>query len=226
MSRFEGKSVLVTGGSSGIGLAAASAYAREGARVVITGRNGAPLEKVVGQLAGRGLTAISDTSDADAPEQLVEYLKGHGIGPRRRFHQRRHYRVLAVHSYDRGFLGPNIQHQRERRLFATAGHLPLLNPGAAILLNGSINAHIGAPGTSVYAASKAALISLAKTLSAELVHRGVRVNVISQGPVQTLLYAKLGLDQLSIEAANAQIEAKSQSAASASPKKWPPPFFI
>ena len=60
---------------------------------------------------------------------------------------------------------------------------PLLNPGAAIVLNGSINAHIGMPNSSVYAASKAALISLAKTLSAELLSRGVRVNVISPGPV-------------------------------------------
>ena len=59
--------------------------------------------------------------------------------------------------------------------------LPLLNHGAAIVLNGSINAHIGMPNTSVYAASKAASISLAKTLSAELLSRGVRVNVVSPG---------------------------------------------
>ena len=74
----------------------------------------------------------------------------------------------------------------------------LLNPGAAIVLNGSINAHIGMPNSSVYAASKAALISLAKTLSAELLSRGVRVNVISPGPVQTPIYRRLGVpaDQL------------------------------
>jgi NAD(P)-dependent dehydrogenase (short-subunit alcohol dehydrogenase family) len=66
--------------------------------------------------------------------------------------------------------------------------------GAAIVLNGSINAHIGMPSSSVYAASKAALISFAKTLSAELVGQGVRVNVVSPGPVTTPLYGRLGLE--------------------------------
>jgi NAD(P)-dependent dehydrogenase (short-subunit alcohol dehydrogenase family) len=69
----------------------------------------------------------------------------------------------------------------------------LLNPGCAIVLNGSINAHIGVANSSVYAASKAALISMAKTLSSELLSRGIRVNVISPGPVETPLYHKLGL---------------------------------
>ena len=75
-----------------------------------------------------------------------------------------------------------------------------------MILNGSINAHIGMPASSVYAASKAALISLAKTLSAELIARGVRVNVVSPGPVTTPLYGKLGMepDQLSEVAAGIQ----------------------
>jgi NAD(P)-dependent dehydrogenase (short-subunit alcohol dehydrogenase family) len=86
--------------------------------------------------------------------------------------------------------------------------LPLLNKGASIVMNGSINAHIGMPASSVYAASKAALISLAKTLSAELLPQGVRVNVVSPGPVQTPLYGKLGLDAAALEATAAQILAQ------------------
>jgi NAD(P)-dependent dehydrogenase (short-subunit alcohol dehydrogenase family) len=84
--------------------------------------------------------------------------------------------------------------------------LPCLNSGAAIVLNGSINAHIGMPHTSVYAASKAALISLAKTLSSELLSKGIRVNVVSPGPVSTPLYGRLGLpaEQLSEVAAGIQ----------------------
>jgi NAD(P)-dependent dehydrogenase (short-subunit alcohol dehydrogenase family) len=80
--------------------------------------------------------------------------------------------------------------------------------GGAIVLNGSINAHIGMPNSSVYAASKAALISLAKTLSAELLPQGVRVNVVSPGPVSTPLYGKLGLapDQLQAMAAGIQTQ--------------------
>jgi len=83
-----------------------------------------------------------------------------------------------------------------------------LNDGAAIVINGSINAHIGMPGSSVYAASKAALISLAKTLSAELLPRGIRVNVVSPGPITTPLYGKLGMDQAALEATAAQIQAQ------------------
>ncbi len=72
--------------------------------------------------------------------------------------------------------------------------LPLLNAGASIVLNGSINAHIGMPMSSLYAASKAAFVSFAKTLSAELLPCGVRVNVVSPGSVTTPLHEKLGLD--------------------------------
>jgi NAD(P)-dependent dehydrogenase (short-subunit alcohol dehydrogenase family) len=90
--------------------------------------------------------------------------------------------------------------------FTIQALVPLFNPGAAIILNGSINAHIGMPHSSVYAASKAALISFAKTLSAELVGRGVRVNVVSPGPVTTPLYGRLGLpaDALNEMAGNIQ----------------------
>jgi NAD(P)-dependent dehydrogenase (short-subunit alcohol dehydrogenase family) len=76
---------------------------------------------------------------------------------------------------------------------------------ASIVLNGSINARIGMPNASVYAASKAALISLAKNLSAELLPRGIRVNVVSPGPVQTPLYGKLGLDAATLDATAAAI---------------------
>jgi NAD(P)-dependent dehydrogenase (short-subunit alcohol dehydrogenase family) len=86
--------------------------------------------------------------------------------------------------------------------------LPRLNQGAAIVLNGSINAHIGMPNTTVYAASKAAMISLAKTLSSELLSRGIRVNVVSPGPVTTHLLDRLGLpaEQLSEVAAGIQAQ--------------------
>ena len=86
--------------------------------------------------------------------------------------------------------------------------LPLFNTGASIVINGSINARIGMPNTSVYAASKAAVISLAKTLSAELLPRGVRVNVVSPGPVATPIYGKLGLDATTLEATAAQIQSQ------------------
>jgi NAD(P)-dependent dehydrogenase (short-subunit alcohol dehydrogenase family) len=86
--------------------------------------------------------------------------------------------------------------------------LPVLGLGASIVLNGSINAHIGMPQSSVYAASKAALISLARTLSAELVPLGARVNVVSPGPVRTPLYGKLGLDDQGMASTLSSIESQ------------------
>ena len=86
--------------------------------------------------------------------------------------------------------------------------LPRLNSGASIVLNGSINARIGMPNASIYAASKAALISLAKNLSAELLPRGIRVNVVSPGPVATPLYGKLGLDAENLKATAAQVQSQ------------------
>jgi NAD(P)-dependent dehydrogenase (short-subunit alcohol dehydrogenase family) len=86
--------------------------------------------------------------------------------------------------------------------------LPLLNPGTSIVLNGSINARIGMPMSSVYAASKAALISLARTLSGELVSSGIRVNVVSPGPVTPPLYGKLGLEADTLSATAAQIQSQ------------------
>ena len=77
-------------------------------------------------------------------------------------------------------------------LFLVQALLPILGNPASVVLNGSINAHLGMPGSIVYASSKAALVSLAKTLSGELISRGIRVNVISPGPVTTPLHGKLG----------------------------------
>ena len=77
--------------------------------------------------------------------------------------------------------------------FTIQKSLPLLNDNASIVLNTSINAHIGMPNSSIYAASKAAVISFARTISAELVGRGIRVNALSPGPVQTPIYDRWGL---------------------------------
>jgi NAD(P)-dependent dehydrogenase (short-subunit alcohol dehydrogenase family) len=84
--------------------------------------------------------------------------------------------------------------------------LPIFFNPASIILNASINAHIGMPNTSIYGASKAALLSLARTLSGELIPRGIRVNAISPGPIRTPLYEKLGLSKADLEATSAALQ--------------------
>ncbi|WP_342617111.1 SDR family oxidoreductase [Rhodoferax sp. GW822-FHT02A01] len=208
MNRFEGKNILVTGGSSGIGAAAAIAFAREGARVAITGRDAEGLARVKAELGPNALALVSEAGDVSAQTALVAELQAQmgvidGVfinagtakfGPLAQIDE-----ALWDSSFDTNVKGPYFLIQR----------LAALMPrGGAIVLNGSINAHIGMPNSSVYAASKAALISLAKTLSAELLPQGVRVNVVSPGPVTTPLYGKLGLspDQLQTMATSIQTQ--------------------
>jgi len=89
--------------------------------------------------------------------------------------------------------------------FLVKALLPMFASKASIVLNGSVNAHIGMPNTSVYAATKAALISFVRTLSGELVARGIRVNAVSPGPVSTPLYDKLGLAEADLKQVAASI---------------------
>ncbi|NKF24131.1 SDR family oxidoreductase [Solimonas marina] len=206
MNRFNDKTVLVTGGSSGIGLAAAQAYAAEGARVIITGRDDATLARAREAIGERAVAIRNDAADLGSAQALADAIAAEGLTLDAVFINAgiaKFADVAGVSSelwdliFDTNVKGPFFQIQ---------ALLPLLNPGAAIALNGSINAHIGMPNTTIYAASKAALISLAKTLSGEFLARGIRVNVISPGPVQTPLYGKLGLSGAELDATAAQIQ--------------------
>ncbi|MDR5779302.1 SDR family oxidoreductase [Caballeronia sp. LZ065] len=204
MNRFEGKTVLVTGGNSGIGLAAAQAFAAEGARVVITGRDEASLAEARATLGEHALAIRNVAGTVAAARELAQQLSN------------AHIRLDAVFvNAGIGIFAPFTEIDEKAwddtfsinvkgPYFQIQALLPLFNEGASIVLNGSINAHIGMPTSSVYAASKAALVSLARTLSAELLPRGVRVNVVSPGPVSTPLHEKLGI----VDDARAQLQAQ------------------
>jgi NAD(P)-dependent dehydrogenase (short-subunit alcohol dehydrogenase family) len=208
MKRFEGKSVLVSGGSSGIGLAAAQAFAAEGARVVITGRDATALQQAKATLGDGALAIRNDAGDLAAAKSLAAALADARIKLDAVFINAGIAQFAAYPDVDEALWDRMFDTNVKGAYFSLQALLPRLNAGASIVINGSINAHIGMPNSSVYAASKAALISLAKTLSAELLPRGVRVNVVSPGPVATPLYGKLGLDASTLEATAAQIQAQ------------------
>ncbi|MGN6581362.1 MAG: SDR family oxidoreductase [Bordetella sp.] len=206
MQRFQGKTVLVTGGSTGIGLAAAQAYAAEGARVVITGRDEAALAAAREQI-GRGALAVrNDASSIANAAELASAIRGAGLTLDAVFINAGMARFSALSDADPALWDQIFDTNVKGAYFQLQALLPLLNRGAAIVLNGSVNAHIGMPGSSIYAASKAALISLARTLSGELLSQGIRVNVVSPGPVTTPLYDKLGLDAQALRETSAQIQ--------------------
>ncbi|MES2151662.1 MAG: SDR family oxidoreductase [Pseudomonadota bacterium] len=208
MHRFTNKTVLVTGGNSGIGLATAIQFANEGARVVITGRDQATLDLARTQIGAGAVALRSDQGDIAAAKALAATLREQGITLDAVFVNAGVAKFAPFAKVDEALWDHTFDVNVKGAYFTIQALAPLLNPGAAVILNGSINAHIGMPSSSVYAASKAALISLAKTLSAELVGRGVRVNVVSPGPVSTPLYGRLGLPDAQLGELAAGIEAQ------------------
>ncbi|HTQ55660.1 MAG TPA: SDR family oxidoreductase [Bryobacteraceae bacterium] len=208
MDRLKGMRALITGGTSGIGLETAREFLKEGARVAITGRNPASLEAARKELGNDVLVFASDAGDARDQRRVAETVAGAfgqldvlfanaGIAELRPIEQ---WDEAAVdHSIAINFKGP---------LFLIQALLPVFAKPASIVLNASVNAHIGMPNTSVYGASKAALLSLARTLSGELIGRGIRVNAVSPGPIATPLYAKLGLPESELKTVAAAIRSQ------------------
>ena len=208
MSKFENKTVLVTGGNSGIGLATAKAFVNQGARVIITGRDQKTLDLAREELGSQTIALRNDAGDVGAARELATLLTNRGVTLDAVFINAGVARFGAFDAIDEALWDQTFNTNVKGAYFAIQSLLPLFNEGAAIILNGSINAHIGMPGSSVYAASKAALISFAKTLSSELVGRGIRVNVVSPGPVTTPLYGRLGVPAEQLQEMAAEIQAQ------------------
>lgn len=208
MNRFEQKTVLVTGGTSGIGLAAAAAFAAEGARVIVTGRDAAALEKTRATLGPNALAVQNIAGAPGAAAALADTLNAAGVRLDAVFINAGIAKFATLSEATEDLWDQTFNTNIKGVFFQLQALDPLLNEGASIVLNGSINAHIGMPASSIYSASKAALISLAKTLSAELLPRGIRVNVVSPGPVATPIYEKLGLDPEKLEKTAASIQAQ------------------
>ncbi len=191
-SRFEGKVAVIIGGNSGIGLASAKAFADEGARVVISGRDPDTLRSAAQEI-GRGAVALRcDISNLPEIEPLFARVR-QDCG---------RIDVLFVNAGVGAFLPieavteadwDRIHDTNLKGVFFTVQKaLPLLHQGASIVLTGSIGALKGLPTGSVYAASKAGLRALGRSLAAELVGRGIRVNVVSPGPIETPIIHRTG----------------------------------
>lgn len=208
MKRFEGKTALVTGGNSGIGLATALAFADEGARLVITGRDQPTLDYAKAQLGADAIAVRSDAGRIADAQALVERLKREAILLDAVFINAGIARLAPLEAVNEDIWDQSFNTNVKGPYFLIKALTARLNPGCAIVLNGSINAHIGMPNTSVYSASKAALISLAKTLTSELLNRGIRINVVSPGPTQTALYARLGVPPEELPKVAASIQAQ------------------
>jgi NAD(P)-dependent dehydrogenase (short-subunit alcohol dehydrogenase family) len=185
MGKLEGKVAVITGGSSGMALASAKRFVEEGAYVFVTGRRQKTLDEAV-KLIGRNVTGVrGDAANLDDLDRLFETVKREkgkidilyasaGWGEAAPLGE------ITEEHFDKIF-DLNVR----GTLFAVQKALPLLNDGGSIFMTGSVASLKGFPGFSVYAASKAALRSFARTWLNELKGRNIRVNVLGPGPIAT-----------------------------------------
>lgn len=193
MNRFEDKVVVVTGGNSGIGLAAATAFAREGARVIITGRDPATLEIAEKTIGGRTTAIRSDAGNIDEVRSLAHDIATRTGRVDSVFINAGFAAPAPLEAVDESAFDAMFDVQVKGPFFLVQELAPLMAEGGTIVINGSISARTGTPGMAVYGAAKAGVISLIRNLSAELLPRGIRVNAVSAGPVATPGMDRAGL---------------------------------
>ncbi len=206
MDRLKGKRALITGATSGIGFETARQFLNEGARVAITGRDADSIAAAAKELGAEVLPILSDASDAGAQRAVAETLRAKFGGLDVLFVNAGIADLRPVDQWDAAGFDRSFAINVKGPFFLVQALLPIFANPASIVLNTSVNAHIGMPNTSVYGATKAALLSLARTLSGELIVRGIRVNAVSPGPITTPLYGKLGLSEADLKTVAASIQ--------------------
>jgi NAD(P)-dependent dehydrogenase (short-subunit alcohol dehydrogenase family) len=193
VARLAGKKALVTGGTTGIGFATAKRFLAEGAQVAISGQNQERLQEALSKLGNNAIGVLADLSLANNVQTMVDRVK-------------RDFGSLDILVANAGITKPapvnivdeaHIDEQFDLNFkgvfFTVQKALPILNNPASIVLNTSCLDEMGMPGMSIYSASKAAVRSLARSFSVELVGQGIRVNAVSPGPIETPIYSKLGM---------------------------------
>jgi NAD(P)-dependent dehydrogenase (short-subunit alcohol dehydrogenase family) len=206
-TRLQGKTALITGGNSGIGLATARLFIAEGARVAITGRNRTTLDAVAEEL-GENLVAFqADMLDTKACEtvfktiteefgQLDVVFANAGIG-----------KGGSIAQTPEEVFDEVLRVNLTGAFLTIKWALPLLRSGSSIILNGSIAESVGyPPGAGVYAASKGGMHSMSRAMAAELSPLGIRINIIAPGPIMTPMAERSGLPEERLAAIRRKFE--------------------
>jgi NAD(P)-dependent dehydrogenase (short-subunit alcohol dehydrogenase family) len=205
---MQNKTILITGGTTGIGLATAQLLSAEGAKVIVTGRNPETLASAKKVLGGV-VVLPSDAADLATAQALGGKIKSFadqldGVFLNAGIASFVPIEAATPKNYDDMF-NVNVR----GLYFQLQSLLPLLGNPSSVVFTSSIAGSIAFPGTSIYSATKAALISLGKTLAVELAPRGIRVNVLSPGPIDTPIIKKMGLPADQLKGFEETIVAKS-----------------
>lgn len=209
MKKLAGKTAVVTGGNSGIGLATAKLFAAEGAKLAITGRDQQTLDIAVTAIGHDALGIISDVSKIDNISKQFQQIE-QTLG---------NIDILVVNAgiYIPGLLSDYTEAQFDQTsdinfkgvFFTIQKALPYLNDGASVIVTSTSLATMGLPGVSAYSATKAAVIALARAFSSELAGRSIRVNILSPGPVETPIMKRGGVTDQQFDQAKSFLAGKT-----------------
>jgi len=203
--RLQGKTALITGGTSGIGLATARLFLAEGAEVIVTGRNRQTLDATQRELGDRVLAVQADATEEGAAERAV----AEGIA---------RFGKIDIVFANAGIAGPTplggttaaafgtmVRNNLDASFLTVQAALPHLGQGAAVILNGSVHAVLGVAGWSAYAAAKAGLRGMSRVLASELAPRGIRVNLVVPGGTRTPIWSFAAPTEVAMDALDAQL---------------------
>ena len=200
MKRLEGRVAVVTGGNSGIGLATARRLREEGARVAISGRNVKTLQEAVKMIGDDALAVQADVANPGELDKLYASVSQKLGKIDVLFVNAGIYKFVPLAATTEDLYDELFDINTKGAYFTIQKALPFLNDGASIILNTSVADEIGLVNGSVYAATKAALRSFTRSIAAELVDRGIRVNAVSPGPINTPAgFERTGLSKEAIE---------------------------
>jgi NAD(P)-dependent dehydrogenase (short-subunit alcohol dehydrogenase family) len=195
MGRLTNKTALVTGGTSGIGLATAKLFQQEGARVAVTGRSESSLKQARSALGASALVLQSDVASLRDLDALMARVKADLGGLDVLFANAGIAEFAPMETIDEDFFDRAFAINVKGLFFTVQKAMPLLRQGGSVVLNASVSGRMGMPTTTVYGATKAAVRALGRTMASELAPRGVRVNTVSPGPIETPIFGKLGLSE-------------------------------
>ncbi|WP_286757822.1 SDR family oxidoreductase [Ralstonia sp. RL] len=207
--KLEGKTILITGGTSGIGLATAMLFQREGAQVAVTGRDSENLERARRELGSQALVLPSDAGSLADIDALMRQLKDRFGRLDVLFANAAIAKPVPFEAVTEACFDETMDINCKGVFFTIQKALPLFGASASVIVTTSIANRKASAPFAAYGASKAALRSLVQSLSAELIGRGIRINAISPGPIATPMFDRFGLPEEVMQARKRDIAQKS-----------------
>ncbi len=198
-NKLENKIAIITGGNSGIGLATARLFAEEGAKVAITGRNEKTIKEAVVNIGHQAIGVKADVLDLKSIDAAYqEIFQKHGkfdilivnAGV---------FKGVALDQFTEELFDEIVDINFKGAFFSVQKAIPYLNDGASVVITSSVVNETGMATASAYSATKAAVRSLARSFSSDLLERRIRVNILSPGPIETPIFDRLGMPQENVD---------------------------